>query len=145
MTNLLAAADFRNTENAITEVEIRRGGKFYFSVHVKPICEDEIRLARKKATSFMRNPQGVKYPPIEKDFNSSLFSSWLIYLATTPADQEKIWGNSAVKDKFGLMENVESIDTLLLFGEKTALADKIIEISGMDTEEPFDAEDFAKK
>lgn len=104
-----------------------------------------MRIARKKATSYMRNPQGAKYPPIEKDFNPSLFNSWLIYLATTPEDQQKIWGNKSIKDKFGLMENVESINILLLLGEKTALSDKIIEISGLDDEEQFDAEDYAKK
>ena len=145
VTSLLAAADFRNTENAVTEVEIRRAGKFYFSVHVHPISEDDVRAARKKATTYMRNPQGAKYPPIEKDFNPSLFNSWLIYLATTPEDQQKIWGNKSVKDKFDLMENVESINVLLLLGEKTALSDKIIEISGLNDEEQFDAEDYAKK
>lgn len=145
VTSLLAAADFRSTENAVTEVEIRRAGKFYFAVHVHPISEDDVRVARKKATTHMRNPQGAKYPQIEKDFNPCLFNSWLIYLATTPEDQQKIWGNKSVKDKFGLMENVESIDVLLLLGEKTALSDKIIEISGLDDEEQFDAEDYAKK
>ena len=43
------------------------------------------------------------------------------------------------------MENVESINVLLLLGEKTALSDKIIEISGLNDEEQFDAEDYAKK
>lgn len=144
VTSLLAAADFRNTADAVTPVEIRRGGKYYFTVHIRPISEEEVRQARKKATTYDKNPQGAKYPKIEKEFNSTLFNSWLIYLATTPEDQEKIWGNKAVKEKFGLMENVESIDVLLLFGEKSALSDKVIEISGLDDETPDD-EDLAKK
>lgn len=144
VTSLLAAADFRNTADAVTPVEIRRGGKHYFTVHIRPISEEEVRQARKKATTYGKNPQGAKYPKIETDFNSSLFNSWLIYLATTDEDQEKIWGNKAVKEKFGLMENVESIDVLLLFGEKAALSDKVIEISGLDDETPDD-EDLAKK
>lgn len=143
--SLLAAADFRNTEDAVTEFEIKRNGKFFYSVHFKPVSEEELRIARKKATSYMKNPQGAKYPPIEKDFNSSLFNSWLIYLATTDEDREKIWGNASVKSKFGLMENVETIDKLLLFGEKAAVVEKIIEISGLDTEEQFDVENYAKK
>ena len=110
-----------------------------------PVSEEDVRVARKKATTHMRDPRGAKYPQIEKDFNPCLFNSWLIYLATIPEDQQKIWGNKSVKDKFGLMENVESIDVLLLLGEKTALSDKIIEISGLDDEEQFDAEDYAKK
>ena len=143
--SLLAAADFRNTEDAVTEIAIRRGEKYYYTFHIMPISEEEVRTARKKATSYMKNPQGAKYPQIEKDFNSSLFNSWLIYLATTKDDREKIWGNAAVKQKYGLMENVESIDRLLLLGEKSAVVDKIIEISGLDAEESFDAEDYAKK
>jgi len=144
VTSLLAAADFRNTADAVTPVEIRRGGKYYFTVHIRPISEEEVRQARKKATTYGKNPQGAKYPKIETDFNSSLFNSWLIYLATTDEDQEKIWGNKAIKDQYGLMENVESIDVLLLFGEKAALSDKVIEISGLDDETPDD-EDLAKK
>lgn len=145
VTSLLAAADFRNTTEAVTPVEIRRGGKYYFTVHIRPISEDDVRQARKKATKYGKNPQGAKYPKIETDFNSSLFNSWLIYLATTPEDQEKIWGNKSVKDQYGLMENVESIDVLLLFGEKAALSDKVVEISGLDSDEDFDEEDLAKK
>lgn len=143
--SLLAAADFRNTEDAVTEFEIKRNGKFFYSVRIQPISEEEIRTARKKATSYMKNPQGAKYPPIEKDFNSSLFNSWLIYLATVPEDREKIWGNASVKSKFGLMENVETIDKLLLFGEKSAIVDKIIDVSGLGAEEPFEPEEYAKK
>ena len=62
VTSLLAAADFRNTENAVAEVEIRRGGKFYFSVHVHPVSEEDVRVARKEATTHMRDPRGAKYP-----------------------------------------------------------------------------------
>lgn len=145
VTSLLAAADFRNTADAVTPVEIRRGGKYYFTVHIRPISGDEVRQARKKATTYGKNPQGVKYPKIETDFNSGLFDSWLIYLATTNEDQEKIWGNKAVKEKFRLMENVESIDVLLLYGEKAALSDKVVEISGLDDDEVPDEEALAKK
>lgn len=144
VTSLLAAADFRNTAEAVTPVEIRRGGKYYFTVHIRPISGDEVRQARKKATTYGKNPQGVKYPKIETDFNSGLFDSWLIYLATTPEDQEKIWGSKAIKDQYGLMENVESIDVLLLYGEKAALSDKVVEISGLDDDEAPDDEVLAK-
>lgn len=145
VTSLLAAADFRNTTEAVTPVEIRRGGKYYFTVHIRPISEEESRQARKKATKYGKNPQGAKYPKIETDFNSSLFNSWLIYLATTPEDQEKIWGNKAVKDQYGLMENVESINVLLLLGEKDALLDQVLEISGLNDDEAPNEEDLAKK
>lgn len=142
---LLEAADFRSADTSITEVEIRRGGKYLFSVHVHPLGDDEVRQARKHATTYGRDPRGAKYPQIEKEFNPNLFNSWMIYLATTEDDQTKIWGNSAVRQKCGLLQNVDSVDALLRFGEKAMLLDKISEISGLDEETPFDAEDYAKK
>lgn len=142
---LLEASEFKTAEDNITEVEIKRNGKFLFKVHIHPISEPDARFARKKATIYMPNPNGKKLPPIEKDFDSAKFSSWLIYLATTEEDQEKLWNNPAIKNKFGLMEPWESIDCLLTLGEKRKLADLVTDISGMDDdedEESIDEETF---
>ncbi len=144
--SLLEAADFRSSENSITEAAIRRGGKYLFSVHLRPLGDDEVRQARKSATIYAKNPQGPKYPQIEKDFDTTLFNSWLIYLATTEDDREKIWGNPAVKSKYGLLQNVESIDVILRFGEKTMLLDTVSRISGLDEEDgDITLEELAKK
>lgn len=141
---LLTAADFRDDADNITAVEIRRKGKLLFTVHIHPMSDTDNRIARKRATTYCKDPRGAKYPQIEKDFNTNLFNSWIIYLATTEEDQSKIWGNSAVKQKFGLLQNVESIDILLRAGEKSALISKIVEISGFDEEETISMEDYAK-
>ncbi len=138
--SLMDAADYR--DNAITPVNICRSGKFLFTVHIRPLRADEVRQANKKATKYGKNPKGAKYPQIEKDFNITLLHSWLIYLATTPEDQEKIWGNSAIKSKYGLIENVETVGVLLTSGEKSALLEKVSEISGFN--EDFDPEEHAK-
>ena len=149
--SLLAAADYKTSDESLTEIEVKRNGVYYFTVHVHPISDPDTRLARKKATIYMPNPQGKKYPPIEKDFDTSKFRSWIIYLATTEEDQAKIWGNDAIKQAHGLMEPWEGVDALLTFGEKTAIFEQITDISGMDengeyTEdgEPVDDEEFAK-
>lgn len=141
---LLEAADFKAADDNITEAEIKRNGKHLFSVHMHPISEPDARFARKKAVITMPNPNGKKLPPIEKELDSSVFNSWLIYLATTEEDQEKIWGNPAVMNKFNLRFPVESIDVLLTLGEKRRLADLVTKISGMDDEddEEMSAEDF---
>lgn len=147
VTSLLAAADFMTDDENITEVEIKRAGKFLFSVHIHPLSDPDARMARKKATVLMPNPNGKKLPPIEKEFNNSKFNSWLIYLATTEEDQKKIWGNSAVMQKKNLMEPWESVDVLLTLGEKRALLDKVTEISGLDDDdedETLDQEEYAK-
>lgn len=144
--SLLEAADFKTAEESITRVDIKRSGKFMFAVELHPISEPDARLARKKATVYMPNPNGKKLPPIEKDFDTSKFNSWLIYLATTEGDQQKIWGNPTIMQKFGLAQPYESIDVLLTLGEKRKLADLVTEISGLDDdeEENVDEEEFAK-
>lgn len=145
--SLLEAAEFKTSEDNITEVEIKRNGKYLFTVHLHPISDPDARFARKKATIYMPNPNGKKLPPIEKDFDNAKFKSWMIYLATTEEDQQKVWGNSSIMQKFGLAQPFESIDVLLTLGEKNKLLDLVTEISGIDDDgddEEMDAEEFAK-
>lgn len=144
--SLLAAAEFKTQEESITEVEIKRNGVYLFTVHVHPLSDPDTRTARKKATTYMPNPQGKKLPKIEKEFNEPVFNSWVVYLATTPEDQQKVWGNPQVMQKYGLAVPAESIDVLLTVGEKRKLVDVILEISGMDDddeEETVTPEEYA--
>lgn len=140
---LLESADFKTADETITKVDIKRAGKFMFSVSIHPISDPDTRLARKKATTYMPNPNGKKLPPIEKDFDNAKFSSWLIYLATTEEDQEKIWGNPALMQKYSLAQPWESVDKLLTLGEKRKLVDLVTDISGMDDDDDnVSVEDF---
>lgn len=142
---LMEAASYREDKDLITTVDIKRAGKYFFSVNIRPIGDAEVKAARKKATKYMPNPQNRKLPPIEKEFNSGLFNALIIYAATTEEDKAKIWGNKAIMDKYSLVEAHESIDILLTVGEKTALSDKVVEISGMDVEdEEVSTEDYVK-
>lgn len=141
---LLESAEYKTSEEEITEVEIKRSGRYLFTVHLHPISEPDARLARKKATTYMPNPNGKRLPPIEKDLDTSKFNAWLIYLATTEEDQQKIWGNGAVMQKYGLAQPYESIDVLLTLGEKRKLADLVTDISGMNDEEEVSEEEYAK-
>ncbi len=145
--SLLEAASFHENEDSIEEVKIKRNGKYLFTVHLHPLSDDEVRQARKKATIYAKNPKGPKYPRIEKDFDDNLFHSWLIYLATTTEDREKIWGNPAVKNKYGLMQNVDTIDALLRWGDKVQMIEIVSRISGLDGDEDEDdsPEEIAKK
>lgn len=139
---LLEAAEYKTSDDNITEVKIVRNKKFLFAVHIRPLSENDTRFARKKATIYMPNPQGKKLPPIEKDFDNAKFKSWLIYLATTEEDQQKIWGNPSVMQKKGLMEPWESIDVLLKAGEKNNLIEEVFEISGFDDDAETDEVSF---
>lgn len=147
---LLESAEYKTAEDSITEAEIRRNGKYLFTVHLHPISDTDARLARKKATTYMKNPNGKKLPPIEKEFDASKFNAWLIYLATTEEDQQNIWGNPAITQKYNLALPVDSIDVLLTLGEKHRLADVVTDISGLDDDEDseesenMDEEEYAK-
>lgn len=143
---LLESAEYKTSEEVITEVEIKRNGKYLFTVHVHPISEPDVRTSRKKSTTYMPNPNGKKLPPIEKDFDTARFNAWLIYLATTEEDQQKIWNNTAIMQKYNLAQPVESIDVLLTLGEKRKLADIVTDISGLDEdeEETVSEEEYAK-
>lgn len=141
VNSLLAACEYKTEE--VTEVEIRRNGKFLFKVFIHPLSEKEVRQARKKATTYMKNPQGKNLPLIEKNFDAGTFKSWMIYLASTEDTQQQIWGNPAVMQAKELHEPWESVDYLLKLGEKNALLDKIFEISGMNEDgEVVDQEEF---
>lgn len=148
VTALLEAASYKTSDENITEVEIKRNGKFLFSVHIHPLSDTDARFARKKATIYMPNPNNKKLPPIEKDFDEAKFKSWIIYLATTEEDQQKIWGNPAIMQKYGLALPVESIDVMLKYGEKEMLSNLVTDVSGMEDEksdeEIVDEEEYAK-
>ena len=146
---LLSAAEYKEDENNILDVEIRRNGRFLFTVSIHPLGDRDVKFARKKATTYGKNPNGKGYAPIEKDFDNVAFSSWMIYLATTEDDQQRIWGNPALKQK-GIMEPWEAVDLLLTVGEKRELQDKVFEISGLnddgeeDENENMSKEEYAK-
>ena len=142
LSSLLEAADYKTSEDEITKVNIVREKKFLFAVRIRPLGEEELRVARKKATTYMPNPNGKKLPPIEKEFDNGKFKSWLIYLATIEEDKQKIWGQSTIMQKFGLMEAWESVDVLLKAGEKNRLMEEVYSISGFDEEENTDEVSF---
>lgn len=142
---LLEASEYATADENITEVNIKRNGKFLFSVNIHPIGDQDIRFARKKATPTKKNKHGRNLPNEAGETDNVLFKSWVIYVATTEEDQQKIWGNSAVMSKFGLMQPVESVDILLNAGEKARLFNEVLEISGLnddEDEEDMDMETF---
>ena len=145
VTALLEAAAYKTDEDNITEVTIARNGKFLFVVHIHPISDKDVKFAQKKAGIYKPNPTNKKLGMIKVDQDNAKFASWMIYLATTEEDQEKIWGNKQVMGKYGIMENWESLDILLTKGEKDALLDQVFDISGMNDDDDDDNEDGNEK
>lgn len=143
---LLEAADYKNNDDEILAVTIARNGKFLFKVHIHPISDADVKKAQKEAGEYKPNPANKKLGRVKVDQDNAKLASWLIYLATTEEDQEKIWGNKQVMSKFGLMQNWESIDILLKKGEKDDLLEHVFNISGMndddEDEQQMDQETF---
>ena len=141
---LLAAAEFKNDEALRQPITIRRAGKEYFTFTVRPLSNEEFQTARKKATKYMPNPQNRKLPPIEKDFDNAAFHYWLIYFATIDEDREKVWNNAELKKQFCLIQPIDSIELLLMPGERTRIVDLIMDISGLSADEELTTEDAVK-
>lgn len=141
VASLLKAANYRNDEDLITTAEVRRNGKFFFEVNLHPLGDEDVRKLRKKATKYMPHPNNKKLPPIERDFDSSLFNALIIYAATTEEDKKKIWGNKEIMEEFNLVEPHESVDVLLTVGEKNRMSALVLKISGWDEEEYDNSDD----
>lgn len=144
--SLLSAASFKESTDNVSPVDIKRGGVYLFTVHIHPISDKDTAFAKKKATKMGPHPNNKKMQ-IVKEVIDYKMTSWLIYLATTEEDQQKIWGNPSIMSKYNLMEPWESVDILLTVGEKNKLAEIIGKISGMDDDddnESMDDIEFAK-
>ena len=142
LAGLLAAAGYAEDEDLQKKIRIERAGKFLFEFTVRPLSEDEIRIARKNATKMIKNPGGRHLPKIEGDTDMSALRSWKVYLATLEEDRKKIWENETIMKKFNAMQGYETVDVLLTGGEKSYVLDIIDDISGFNDD--LDLTEYAK-
>ena len=136
---LLEAADYKEDDNDVQPVEIKRNGKVLFDFKIRPLGEDELMRIRKSSTPQFPNPAGKRLPKIEGDIRLGEFRSKKIYTATVEEDRKLLWDNPQVKQGlkakgFDILESWEIIDAVLKAGEKDRLSDLIDEISGYDAD-----------
>ena len=64
LDGLLAAADFKTSEECIKNVVISRNGKDLFSFHIHPLSEEDYNSCRKKFTKFVKSKVqgGIRVP-----------------------------------------------------------------------------------
>ena len=141
VTALLEAANYKTSDDELLEVDISRRGKKLFTVTIHPLSDGDVKTAQKQAGIYKPNPTNKKLGLVKVDQANDKLASWLIYLATIEADQEKIWGNKQIMSQFNLMQPWESIDVLLKKGEKDALLEKVFDISGMNDDEDEEQQD----
>lgn len=146
LTTLLELSDDKTSVESSVPVEIKRGGEVKLTFRIHQISDEDVRAAQRKSTKYKANPNGKKLPQIEWDRDPVKYRSLVIYAATIPEDQKKVWGLQAFMDKKNCIEPYETIDHILNLGEKMTVFSKILEISGLndDDEEEATLEEYAK-
>lgn len=135
INGLLAAANYKEDEDNIQAIEIKRNGKKFFEFRVRPLGEDELMAIRKLCVKKYNNPAGKGLPKIEGDVDLPVFRSRKIYAATVEEDKKLLWNNPQIKQSFkakgiDILEGHEMVDKVLMAGEKDKISDIIDELSG---------------
>ena len=128
ISGFLKAAD--SLAEMTKNIVIRRQGKTLLKFRIRPISELDMKSAKKKATTYMPNPNNKKLPAIVKDRDEVVYNSYIIYLATVPEDRAQLWDSRDLRAKLGVDEGYELVDKVLLPGEKDAIIEQIDELCG---------------
>lgn len=130
INGLLTAAEFRNDESLQRKIQIKRNGKVLFEFFVRPLTEEEIQECRKKVTKRRPDPRGRQFGMIDVETDYIKLRSYKILTATVDKGKGILWSNQKLKDKLGVIQDIDVIDTVLMGGEKDMITDIIDEISG---------------
>lgn len=124
---LLKAANFRDDPDEIVPIEIARGGIVLFTFHIHPLSEEEFMSCRKACTSYAKNrTTGVK---VAESVDGARYKAMCIYNATTDEDRERMWDNKTLWSKLSVFNGTDALAAVLKGGEKSAVYDKLEEIS----------------
>ena len=135
IAGMLSAAAYKSEE--VSQIDIVRGGKLFFSFRIHALGEEEANKSRKKHTKYVRNKQiGVKFA---EETDNAKFRSSLIYHATVEEDRNKLWDNKQVWNGLiaqghQIVTALDVIEAVLLGGEKDRIIDEINKMSGFNSE-----------
>ncbi len=130
LCGLLEAAGFKDNAEFQRKIEIKRNGKLLFSFYIRPLTEEEVQGCRKRATKRRPDPRGKQFGMIDVETDFIKLRSYKILMATVDKGQGILWSNKTLKDRLGLIQDVDVIDKVLMGGEKDYINDLIDEISG---------------
>lgn len=138
LRGLIEAGREKENESSYEKIQIKRGGVLKFEFRIRPLSDDEANSCLDRATKFAPRKRGQPKRKIETDY--AKFNSWLIYTATVDEDRKKTWDNKQAQEALDVLYGVDMIDAVLLAGEKSAVIDRINDISGYgdDSEETPD-------
>lgn len=142
LEGIIAAA--LNLAEETREIVLARNGKAYFKLVVRPVSDVAAKNLRKACTKYAKNKAyGVKMP---EDTDMSKYRSMLIYEATVNKDET--WDNKALwkalEETYPIVQGWQTIDQVLLAGEKDRITDVINEISGYMDEDEEELEETVK-
>lgn len=121
---LLEAA--QDAQRPIETIRISRRGKEICRFRVRGMLESELQELRKKAIRYdIQNGR-----PVPAELDVARFRSYVIYEATVPEDRQKLWDNQEAWRKVGVLNAADFIDRVLLAGEKLAVTERILALSG---------------
>ena len=136
LEGILAAAE--NLAGGTQEITISRNGKKYFKIMIRPVSEEKARKLRKQCTNYKKNRKLGVMVPDEVDF--AVYHSKIIYEATV--NKEETWDNKALwkalESTYPIVTGWQTIDRVLLAGEKEMLMDAINQLSGYEDEEALE-------
>jgi len=118
-------------EQNYKQVQIIREKAVRLTFRVRGLSEDEIQTCRKKAVTKRGKKYGVS---MAEEIDGVLFRNLIIYTATHEDDRKKLWDNKAFWKKYNLVTGTETIDKIMLGGEKERVTDLIDSLSGYDLE-----------
>jgi hypothetical protein len=141
LNGLLAAAEDKRSDTETIEIARTKDGesRVFFKFRIRVLEEDEYDALREKYTTYERSRRmgGLKIP---QRTDTVKMRAEIIFEATVPEDQERLWKNKAAWDRLGVMGPIDLIDKVLLAGEKDAVIQRIERLSGYD----LDLEETAK-
>lgn len=130
LSNLLDLAKRKENEAFFRKIDIQANGETKISFRLRPMSSEDVANCVKQATKLVKNHRGKA----ETEVDQRLYQSILIYEATIPEDQKAIWGNPQLKRALGVLDNFDTVDKLLLAGEKAQVFTVIDEMSGFNQE-----------
>lgn len=140
LMGMLTAANYKEDTQMHREIQIKRNGKVLFTFTVRPISDEEYKQCRSLSSKKKPHPRGKSYGMIETDYNDTMMRSYEILTATVDNGKGKIWSNHQLKDKLGVLQDIDVIDAVLLVGEKAQVCNVIEDISGFGEDEPSEIE-----
>lgn len=137
LEGIIAAAQNVAEENK--EITLSRNGKSYFKLVIQPLSDSTVKRLRQKCTKYTKSKAyGVKVP---EDTDLTKYRSMFIYEATINKDET--WDNKelwkVLEPRFPIVQGWQTIDQVLLAGEKDRIVDEINMLSGYTDDEDEDS------